>query len=631
VCLDDLFCFVCSVWNILANLRRPSDLGRLAYYSLFILILSPIASAHLLSFWEIIRLFAIVAGVTWLFFKRAHLLVQGSLYGGILVAAIAGFALLGFGQSAAVFNFSFVFKGIIAALIFIGAIYLIAPLFDNTRCEKIVLLAGCAILVANIYTHIVLGFEGGQVAFEWWLPLVPLLNMALLVIGVFRLLREQHPLFSVVRIVSVSLLSLAVVLAIGVFRIAGAYYHSYRAVEDFTAKRYIEAKYSALHLGRVHTGLRFAPLSIGHVLDLMAKETRDDGIPLAASVTVATIAESEGLLDLAIEFYKNVLKRDPNDSAVRAKLSEVLFGAGKRLEAVQFLREGTRGADQRWQDLLALGLALSRMDAWTTADIKMLHRALDAGHFKRHLSEHFPPGQVVHKRVDEVLPREVLSFLKRLTIWESAEFLRALGIQVFHPAMEIGATGVLAPISIRVRSGAARTFHRESISVGGREMSAHKYGYNIVVIDQVTGRVDTTAHADTKEGLDWGYEFADFLNGIPKGKIVAGAIYLESGGGVRGRAKAALKKLGVCQFPGIDYSHAFIGVQGAEPGEAVEGLGDQATVSLGVAPQNLPHGALANIETLEIFLRTAAKERPGSPAVYIENLQGDSMISVARP
>ena len=136
----------------------------------------------------------------------------------------------------------------------------------------------------------------------------------------------------------------------------------------------------------------------------------------------------------------------------------------------------------------------------------------------------------------------------------------------------IGTTGKQTPVDIEVNSGGPGAGDLAYITVGGEDASAHREGYNVAVVDPASGAViifrgfDTTANAYEADRL------AKFLAGIPQGHIVVVAAKGNAAEHLTPEARQALQHIGALHIPtpGGPQSYAVIGVQGAEPGSALE-------------------------------------------------------------
>lgn len=158
------------------------------------------------------------------------------------------------------------------------------------------------------------------------------------------------------------------------------------------------------------------------------------------------------------------------------------------------------------------------------------------------------------------------------------EFGYRYGPGALGPAYQIGATGVPCPVDVRVRSAGQPYGNLAGIHVGGHEVSPERRGYNLVALD-VMGRGSLTrAVFDTFAGRDASRALAAWVDQLPAGTIVLGAVKDEASVSLQPEAVRALRTLGVAGDLRGRYrdSHAFVGVKGTPPGSAVEVLGPRA-------------------------------------------------------
>ena len=137
----------------------------------------------------------------------------------------------------------------------------------------------------------------------------------------------------------------------------------------------------------------------------------------------------------------------------------------------------------------------------------------------------------------------------------------------------IGDTGVVSPVNIDVHS-----FDEAFISLFGPDgsevkASAGRRGYNVTVIDPLTGKALDAVGFDTAANSYEADAMAAYLTGIPKGRIVAVATKGDAGANLTPAAVEALRGLGSRAQAPTDLqgmAHALVGVQGASPGTAAE-------------------------------------------------------------
>ena len=143
----------------------------------------------------------------------------------------------------------------------------------------------------------------------------------------------------------------------------------------------------------------------------------------------------------------------------------------------------------------------------------------------------------------------------------------------------IGETGIRAPVAIEANSGGPEGF--AYITIGGgsgaQDGSMHHPGYNVAIVDPQSGKLldrqgfDTTPGGSEAEAA----ALARAIAAVPDGQIVVVAM---QGGGkahLTGEAVAAFQQIGgQADLRGTSgWSHAIIGVKGAEPGTAMEVAG----------------------------------------------------------
>ncbi|MEX1018037.1 MAG: interleukin-like EMT inducer domain-containing protein [Litorilinea sp.] len=153
------------------------------------------------------------------------------------------------------------------------------------------------------------------------------------------------------------------------------------------------------------------------------------------------------------------------------------------------------------------------------------------------------------------------------------------------PAINLPATNLL------VRSAGEEVGDFAQIFVNGHDHAPNLIGYNLVALTS-TGTVLETAAFDTHGDPAAGDALAHWLTQWPAGTLIAGAVADEASLNLNAAAVAALATVGSTvdlrgQFRS---SHAFIGMVGAQPGQAREAvtLLTPAAVGHGI-PQETPH------------------------------------------
>jgi hypothetical protein len=141
----------------------------------------------------------------------------------------------------------------------------------------------------------------------------------------------------------------------------------------------------------------------------------------------------------------------------------------------------------------------------------------------------------------------------------------------------IGATGVLAPGDLAVRSAGQPWGNQASIALNDVELAPNRRGYNLVALAP-DGGVRAVVTFDTFADPAAAAALAEWVAAIPEGTVVAGAVRDEASGRLDETAVVALRTLGVAGDlrGGFRESHAFVGVKGAPPGGALEARGPRA-------------------------------------------------------
>lgn len=136
----------------------------------------------------------------------------------------------------------------------------------------------------------------------------------------------------------------------------------------------------------------------------------------------------------------------------------------------------------------------------------------------------------------------------------------------------IGDTGVVSPVDIAATGAGFDAGRFGEIFVAGRNVIESRRGYHLVAIDPRSGSVDRVASFDTFADAAESARLTQFVEQLPRGEIVAGVAIDDVSRNLQPAAIDALRLLGVegdlrFQFRA---GHAFIGVKGAQPGQALE-------------------------------------------------------------
>ena len=149
-------------------------------------------------------------------------------------------------------------------------------------------------------------------------------------------------------------------------------------------------------------------------------------------------------------------------------------------------------------------------------------------------------------------------------------------IDVLPGQASIGSTGVQSPVDIEINSGGAAqdiAFITVTPPDGQpQDASDGRRGYNLTALDPQSGAILDMRGFDTWANAFEADDMAAFIEGLPDGTIVVGAVRDDASRFLTDQAVAALASLGSAvdlrTTPG--YGHALIGVKGAAPGTASE-------------------------------------------------------------
>jgi hypothetical protein len=169
------------------------------------------------------------------------------------------------------------------------------------------------------------------------------------------------------------------------------------------------------------------------------------------------------------------------------------------------------------------------------------------------------------------------------------------------PAHKLGSTGVTVPVDVLVRSSGQPYGDTASIRVGIGELAPNRRGYNLVALEP-TGRIQDRAVFDTFGDPAASGALARWVEALPAGTIVLGAVKDDASARLNAAAVAAFATLGVHgDLRGAHReSHAFIGLKGARPGSALEASGPRA-VEVRLGEPDAPFG----LELVEFRLEAA--------------------------
>lgn len=587
----------------------------LAFWCLALLGLTPLLGAVELGFWQILRLVAVVIGLTWLLWRQRR--GERLPWGEVVVPLVFMFTLTQFVQESA------------SAWILLASLLLVGLALAGTgrgllplsRLDRwVILVAGLAI-AASISTQLTLGPSAGQLHSERWWGSLYLLELLLVYLAVSRLVRGPEGNVHQSRLLAVGGGALLIAAIAGLWQIGAAVYHSAQALSEFAAGRFDVAAAHVAALQPQDQGLGFVPLGMEHTVERLASMAKGSGPWMA----LGDIAAQEELWYSAQSAYQQVYQQDPTQPAVCARLGLVLLEIGSADLGITLLRQGAAQSGAGTEDYLALVVALVRSAAWEEAN-QVLDAALRLGGLGETLAGQFDSGKL-DAPLGTLLPPLVLRHVQKATLFDITQLLESRGWRVLHPAMKVGETEVSAPLSITALSGGGSSAAKEQIIVGTEGVSRHIRGYNIAVIEPQNGKVDTVVWFDQSNTR----AVAGFLSSVPEGHIVAVTSNEDIAMSATPEVWEEIRRLGGALGVGLGWSYALIGVRGAKRGEGVERRSDRSLVVAGVLGANIPDTVAENPAQLEAALREAAAKAPAGIAVYLPSLEpGARLIAVRR-
>jgi len=105
---------------------------------------------------------------------------------------------------------------------------------------------------------------------------------------------------------------------------------------------------------------------------------------------------------------------------------------------------------------------------------------------------------------------------------------------------------------------------KSTILADGIDQSLHGRGFNIVVLDESSGKFESSAVFDTFATSNASSDMVKFINNIKDGRIVLVAVQDEGSKNLTDEGKTALESLGAINPGAMEYrgSFAFVGVKG---------------------------------------------------------------------
>ena len=235
---------------------------------------------------------------------------------------------------------------------------------------------------------------------------------------------------------------------------------------------------------------------------------------------------------------------------------------------------------------------------------------------------------------DQVSP-SLQYFLNCLSLDQASRLGDKLGLYVVSPGEEIGATGVVTPVDIRIRS--LGTDYKDGrsemayVSIDGSPnlIDGWPRGYTVFVVDSVSGRLLARRTFDTYGDPNAGSSMLGFIDEVKDGDIVVCVTFDEASASATSDVLESLKLLGagsVVPASGrIPYAWTYgsIGVRGSQAGSAVETLHPRFLALSAVAPTIPPSWAPLPLSELTDSLTLLSGAR-GRPILFLRGRDKDA-------
>ncbi|GIL15120.1 MAG: hypothetical protein BroJett039_02930 [Chloroflexota bacterium] len=148
----------------------------------------------------------------------------------------------------------------------------------------------------------------------------------------------------------------------------------------------------------------------------------------------------------------------------------------------------------------------------------------------------------------------------------------------------LGGTGIVSPVDLAAVGAGFDAGKFGEIFVAGKNQIPSTRGYHLVAVNPQTGKVDAVGSFDTFADRDASRRLVEFIRALPSGEIVVGVAIDDASKELTADAFAALQTLGVAGDARAQFraGHAFIGLKGIAPGQAIEDLNARAPANVAV-------------------------------------------------
>jgi tetratricopeptide (TPR) repeat protein len=358
-----------------------------------------------------------------------------------------------------------------------------------------------------------------------------------------------------------------------------------------------------------NSSLRFSRFADFYIIEEIKKVPIED-LDLSQSEWIAfgEIIEAFSLWDFKASLLETALEKNPADPWILGEMGDVYIELGAWMKAFSVFEQGIEkipSEAHKWY--AAQALVKARQADWNNA----------ADLFNAAVRED-PRWTSVESFFSALSEEENLKesdslgqYIARFNAFELVELGRKFGWEVVSEQLYIGNSDILAPFDIAILSKKADSWIRI-----GEEKYYSLRGYNLVSIDPQTNTVSPPVRFDIYLGQS--PNLANFLRSLPWGTIVLGATEQVSAA-LDQSAIEELRKIGVIKSSiETEYSHAFVGIKGSEPGTALEIFSQDSYCAIELRESQI--APVSEKERMETLLAEALKTHPGKTvAIYIDS------------
>lgn len=168
----------------------------------------------------------------------------------------------------------------------------------------------------------------------------------------------------------------------------------------------------------------------------------------------------------------------------------------------------------------------------------------------------------------------LIPYIENKNIVLAKEILQDVGFMVMFNPTPIGTTNIFSPVDIFVESAGVYVGNYGNIYIDEKNVSLNQRGFNIVIVDNVSGKVEQSVSFDTWLSENESLKMSRFIKNIADGKIVICAVKDEGAKKFSEDNFKAIKSLGgKINFKGYrHFSYILVGIKGVAAGSAIESL-----------------------------------------------------------